>query len=537
MADPTSATCSSVSADLQACDQWSSGYLSRTGCQLPAACLQHCLDGDPNKLATRGCWILRELALRETPLVDVPDDSDRISDVSEICEKGFWCTAKVVEEADSPCVIVLAPKPKMPQEQQWMEGAIETLRQLTVQQYHLSRENEGLANEVLSGYEQVNLIFDISREVADLRDSREISRVLMEKLRFLFRADSIFYINRQNDRLAVIDQDNALRIGQVSAVLEFQKGVARWKASSPRSEGGGEDRIVLPAECPAAMTKLEEIAEVFASSDHETQLKRGHGTSIWGRLFAGPNRSACVGVVRRGKPFDACDLLLLDSTLTYGGHILSNLYLVEQLRRANFENVRALVNAIDQKDPYTCGHSERVGFLAKIIGIQMGLDSEEVQRLEWGGLLHDIGKIGIPESVLNKPGPLSEEEFAVIKDHPARGYKVLEPVESLHGIIEIVLHHHETPDGTGYPDGLKGGDIPLLARILHVADTFDALTSTRSYRKAFDDRRAIEIIKKDTGPKLDPEIVEHFLAAWAELPRNYPDEYQRWFSPRGEGRP
>ena len=286
----------------------------------------------------------------------------------------------------------------------------------------------------------------------------------------------------------------------------------------------------MPAEYESAADRLKASPRVIVSSVDAAELERsGHGTSLWGPLRQGGEHFAIVGVVRRDRPFHAGDMLLLDSTLTFGGHILSNLKLLEQLRRASFEAVRALVNAVDQKDPYTCGHSERVGFLAKATGKFMGMSPRELQDLEWGGLLHDIGKIGIPLVILNKPGALDCEEFALIKNHPARGFAILKPVESLQGVLDVVLHHHETPDGQGYPDGLKQDGIPLLARIMHVVDTFDALTSTRSYRKAFDYEDAIRILEKESGTKFDTRIVQKFLGAWAQLPTDYPQEYEQWF--------
>jgi HD-GYP domain-containing protein (c-di-GMP phosphodiesterase class II) len=210
--------------------------------------------------------------------------------------------------------------------------------------------------------------------------------------------------------------------------------------------------------------------------------------------------------------------------------MLDNLRLLERLKRTSFEAVRALVNAIEQKDPYTAGHSERVGFLAKLTGEHLGLSGSQVQQLEWAGLLHDVGKIGIPEDVLNKPGRLTSEEYAVIKGHPSRSFEVLRPVAQLGSLLDAVLYHHENPDGSGYPKGLKGEEIPLMARIIHVVDVFDALTSTRSYREAFPIGTAMEILRKDAGTKLDSAMVGEFMEAWALMPKMHPEEYQRWFA-------
>jgi HD-GYP domain-containing protein (c-di-GMP phosphodiesterase class II) len=172
---------------------------------------------------------------------------------------------------------------------------------------------------------------------------------------------------------------------------------------------------------------------------------------------------------------------------------------------------RALVAAIDQKDHYTRGHSERVGMLSRLVGRELGLSRAELQDLEWAGLLHDVGKIGIPEVILSKPGRLSLTEFESIKRHPRIGYEILRPIASFERVLTGVLHHHEQPDGNGYPSGLRGDAVPLIARIIHVADTFDALTSTRSYRRAFQVERACEIMRQDAGSRLDAGVIDVFL--------------------------
>ena len=236
-----------------------------------------------------------------------------------------------------------------------------------------------------------------------------------------------------------------------------------------------------------------------------------------------------VCAVRCKEPFTAGDMMLLDSVLTYGGHVLRNLNLVDRLKRTSFEAVRALVNAIDKKDRYTCGHSERVGTLARLTGREMRLPAEQIQELEWAGLLHDIGKIGIPEEILNKPGRLTEEEYAVIKEHPQMSYDVLVPVASLSKVLVTVVQHHENYDGTGYPKHLRGDDITLSGRILHVVDVFDALTSARSYRGAYDVERAMKIIHEDAGTKLDPEVVKCFSAVVERLEKSHPPELEELF--------
>jgi hypothetical protein len=180
---------------------------------------------------------------------------------------------------------------------------------------------------------------------------------------------------------------------------------------------------------------------------------------------------------------------------------------VVQLERGYTEVIVALVEAVEAKDPYTRGHTQRVAELSVLIGQELHLAPDQLRTLNQAAMLHDIGKIGIPDSILNKPGPLLPEEFAIIKDHPVRGHRIIEKVRSLQQELGGVRHHHERLDGSGYPDGLRGQEIPLHARIIAVADVFDALTSARPYRGPWPVERAIEIIDSEAGTKLDPGCV------------------------------
>jgi len=209
--------------------------------------------------------------------------------------------------------------------------------------------------------------------------------------------------------------------------------------------------------------------------------------------------------------------------------LLNNAELHSRLRRMSVETTRALVAAIDKKDHYTCGHSERVGLLARLTGEQLGLPEPELQTLEWAGLLHDVGKIGVPEEVLTKPGRLNDEEWAWIRKHPTMGYEILKPIASFTGVLDAVLYHHENPDGSGYPHGLVGEQIPLFARIVHVVDVFDALSSDRSYRPAFTLEQTVDILTKEAGSKLDRQCVQAFLAALDALRTNDPERFAQLF--------
>ncbi len=173
--------------------------------------------------------------------------------------------------------------------------------------------------------------------------------------------------------------------------------------------------------------------------------------------------------------------------------------------------IKSLALAIDAKDQYTHQHILRVQRYAVAIAKHMGLTGAELEGVNTGALLHDIGKLGVPEYILLKPGPLTEEEFAKIKKHPEIGAAILDPVEFPWPVLPVVKYHHEKWDGTGYPEGLAGENIPRTARILAVADVYDALTSSRSYRTAWTHERALGVIKKDVGTHFDPVVVEAFM--------------------------
>jgi len=178
--------------------------------------------------------------------------------------------------------------------------------------------------------------------------------------------------------------------------------------------------------------------------------------------------------------------------------------------------LRSLTSAVDAKDAYTCGHSERVALLAQYLATQAGLPDGQVERIYMAGLLHDVGKIGIPESVLQKTGRLTAEEFELMKRHCQIGAHILADVKQLEDIVPGVLHHHERYDGHGYPMGLAAHDIPVMGRIICLADCFDAMTSNRTYRRALPLQVALTEIRRCSGTQFDPALAEMLL----EIPRD-----------------
>ncbi len=188
----------------------------------------------------------------------------------------------------------------------------------------------------------------------------------------------------------------------------------------------------------------------------------------------------------------------------------------------------ALVNALDTRDSETQGHSLRVVHYSLKIARLLGINEQnELKNLEFGSLLHDIGKIGIPDNILRKPGKLDEEEWRIMKIHPVLGFNIIKPVKFLKNASKLILYHHEQFDGSGYPEGLKGNQIPLGARIFTLADTIDAMTSDRPYRKALTFEATAKEIERCNGKQFDPEIVEAFFKLSVEQWQKEKDDFDR----------
>ena len=202
--------------------------------------------------------------------------------------------------------------------------------------------------------------------------------------------------------------------------------------------------------------------------------------------------------------------ILLANRVEEASKNLGRMY--EDLRKTYVHTVKSLIEAIDARDHYTRGHSEKVSRRAVLLAEEMGLSVKEIETIRQAGELHDVGKIGIEDSILTKPGALNDEEWVKMKLHSIKGAQILEPLTFLGDVASIVRQNHERYGGGGYPDGLKGEEIALGARIISLADAYDVMTSIRSYRKdVFSKQQAIEEVKRNSGKQFDPKVVEAFL--------------------------
>ncbi len=189
-----------------------------------------------------------------------------------------------------------------------------------------------------------------------------------------------------------------------------------------------------------------------------------------------------------------------------------------QMQRSVLQSLLGLANALEAKDEYTRGHSERVAGLAQRLALAAGLGIAEAKTIAEAGLLHDLGKIGVPEHILRKQGPLTAEEWIAMRRHPLTGAQIVAPLEFFADAALIVRHHHERHDGSGYPDGLKGDGNPVGARIVAIADVYDALTSERPYRRKLARAEAVQIMRDDAGLTLEPRLTELFLDLVIDAP-------------------
>ncbi len=259
---------------------------------------------------------------------------------------------------------------------------------------------------------------------------------------------------------------------------------------------------------------LEQPPDGALSHLHLAEGGRVHIENLLGVPFVSKGKTiGVIAVVNKqaGEMFGEEDQDLLSTLGNQVANAVENAKLVADQKALFLNTIMALAAAVDAKDPYTHNHSRKVAYYAGLIGEEMNLSAGEMGVLERAAILHDIGKIAVPESILNKPDRLTREEFEIMKTHPLCGVKIVENIREMEVILPGMKYHHERYDGKGYPEGLAGEEIPLLARILAVADTYDAITSDRPYRKGPGHEFAMEEVQRCSGTQFSPEVVEAFL--------------------------
>jgi len=290
------------------------------------------------------------------------------------------------------------------------------------------------------------------------------------------------------------------RADQVKEIrLKMGEGVAGWVAQT------GEPVLVKDVSKDARWASKADEKSKWQTRNMVTVPVKAGGKIIG--VLQALNKSG-------NAVFDEHDLGLMESLADHVAIALENALLHDEQRRTFFQTAEALADAIEKRDPYTGGHTRRVHDFSGAIGIELNLDKDSLEMLDLAAILHDIGKIGVEDRVLRKPGKLTDEEFALMCQHPEHGFSILSHIKSLEKVIPGMRHHHERLDGRGYPMGLKEKQIPLVARIISVADTWDAMTSDRPYRPALAEEAALKELWQSRARQLDPEIVLAFFKAY-----------------------
>ncbi len=294
---------------------------------------------------------------------------------------------------------------------------------------------------------------------------------------------------------------------------------ARYQATADGREDG--DISALDSGSLSAPSGSAERG-VTRSLDPDT-IRSFLGVPLWTRShFVGV---LCLGGKKTGEHFTKDDLSLLSTLGSQAALAIHNAQLTEVREQALLDTITALAHAIEAKDGYTSSHCEKMTGRAVAVARSLGLPDQEVENVRLGAILHDVGKIGIPDAVLNKPGKLTAEEYEIMKQHAVIGARIVQPVAALQGVVPIVRHHQERYDGSGYPAGIAGQQIPLGARIIGVVDTYGAMTEDRIYRKAPGHERAVNELIRFAGQQFDPDIVQVFLNLMQEHPELAEAEY------------
>ena len=347
--------------------------------------------------------------------------------------------------------------------------------------------------------DQLRTLTKLSAILNSTLDPKEVQKRAMEAATELMNAQvgSLLLVDEKNNELyfeVALGEKGA----QVKAIrLKIGEGIAGWVAQH------GEPLIVEDVQKDPRFAKKADKKSSFVTRNMICVPVRIKDKTI-GVLQA---------INKEEGAFAQEHLELFQMLANQVGIAIENARLMEDLRQTFYETAEALAEAIEKRDPYTGGHTKRVLTYSMAAAGYMGLSPEEMEQLKLSAILHDIGKIGVEDRVLRKQASLNDEEFGLMKTHPRMGAEIMQHVEKLKYVIPGMKYHHERFDGKGYPEGLKDVEIPLIARIISVADTFDAMTSDRPYRKGLSDEAAISELMKFSAIQFDPDVVKAFIEA------------------------
>jgi putative nucleotidyltransferase with HDIG domain len=412
-------------------------------------------------------------------------------------------------------------------------------RQLFVENLILKKEVEGkdrlerLNRELMVKVEELHVLNKILTDFSSTLSTSGVFKHLVDMAIDITPSDDArFYVINETDKKPIeVESSKAMGNPQRSGiVVDANAGVDNpWTVSGAKPDNiNSIDHLIMEI-------MEDQIPLLIQDSSDNTGLPKEISSltivplKIRDKVFG-----VLTAATRQGENcLTERDLYYLAFMSQNAANAIENLALYENIYENLFATLYAFVNALEARDPYTQQHSSRVTSLSIVMGKALGCASEELDVLNFAGHLHDIGKIGIRDDILLKPGKLTDEEFKKIKEHPVIGANIMAQLGLWERERQIIRGHHERFDGTGYPDGLKGEDIPFLARIMSVADVYDAISSDRAYRKKMEESQVLEIIQGGSGTQFDPHIIKIFLELYHQGKfTDSPKPYSQYTVPR-----
>ena len=361
-------------------------------------------------------------------------------------------------------------------------------------------EKAKLFLELDRSVKQFTTLAEVGTLLNSTLDQNVVRKMAMEAITRLMNAEvgSLLLVDEENKELyfEVALGDKGERVKEIR--LKIGEGIAGWVAEHGKS---------------LLLQDVRKDPRFYKSADQKTEFVTRDMVCVPVKV-----KDKVIGVLqainRAEGVFTEDDVELFQLFSNQVAIALDNARLYEEIRETFFATAEALAEAIEKRDPYTGGHTKRVVNYCLVAAKYMNLTPEELEILKLSAILHDVGKIGVEDRILRKPGNLDDEEAKIMKMHPLLGAEIMRHIRQLKDLIPGMLHHHERPDGKGYPEGLKGRDIPIVARIISAADTYDAMTTNRPYRKGLSHQTAIDEIKKEAGAQFDKEVAEAFVKAF-----------------------
>ena len=354
----------------------------------------------------------------------------------------------------------------------------------------LSKEVKGKNIQLEKAVDKLKKIGEIGRMLSSIVDTQELMRIIIQTTAETLGSDTVtMHLRNSHSAPVTIQYKQGIGIETISDLsAELGKEYADLFAHGKPFFSGNNNSPADGAK-PASGPKLGVPLKI-----------KGHVTG-----------AMIVQNLPESSPFNEDALQLLTTLSNHAVVAMENAWLYESLKSSYLSTIQSLVNALEASDRFTKGHSERVRLLSVELGKHIGLDAREIELIEQASILHDIGKIGIDQFVIQKQGKLTAKEYSMIKAHPLIGDEILNPIENLEEVRKTIIQHHERYDGKGYPYGLQGDELSLKSKILSVADTFDAMMTDRPYRKALSIYRVKEELKTNAGTQFDPYVVEAFI--------------------------